>query len=320
LPAGAKISGFRTDIRIKKLHQGNNELATEGKPNGQREERTQGGSQQNLDKVRAAVNATARQVLTYNGLPADTTYLSCSGGRTEDAQAVWGGSVPYLQAVDSPGEEISANYSKTVRFSAEDFVAIKLLYSLLALVILFAGALTGKLAIPFLMGVLIAVYPRVWMSATIKARQLSIMKALPNLLDVLTLSVESGRDLISSLRDILARRRPDALGEELLQAFSEIQLGRKRSEALKAMAERVRQIDLTATVNAICQADELGVSIGQQLRIQSDMQRQKRFSLAEKLANEASVKIIVPVVIFILPAVFIILLGPLLLQTARMFR
>lgn len=211
-----------------------------------------------------------------------------------------------------------AGYSTV--FSAEDFVAIKLFYCLLAVVIIFAGAFSGKVAIPFLMGILIAVYPRVWMTSTIKARQLSIMKALPNLLDLLTLSVESGRDLLSSLRDILARRRPDALGEELLQAFSEIQLGRKRSEALKAMADRVRQIDLTATVNAICQADELGVSIGQQLRIQSDMQRAKRFALAEKLANEASVKIIIPVVLFILPAVFIILLGPLLLQTARMFR
>ncbi len=146
------------------------------------------------------------------------------------------------------------------------------------------------------------------------------MKALPNLLDLLTLSVESGRDLLSSLRDILTRRRPDALGEELMLAFREIQLGRKRSDALRAMAERVRQIDLTATVNAICQADELGVSIGQQLRIQSDMQRAKRFSLAEKIANEASVKIIIPVVVFILPAVFIILLGPLLLQTAGLFK
>ena len=211
-----------------------------------------------------------------------------------------------------------AGYS--ILFTAEDFVAIKLLYYLIALIIIFMGALSGKVGIPFVMAILIAIYPGVWMKSTIKARQLSIMKALPNLLDLLTLSVESGRDLVSSLRDILARRRPDALGEELVQAFSEIQLGRKRSEALKAMADRVRQIDLSATVNAICQADELGVSIGQQLRIQSDMQRQKRFSLAEKLANEASVKIIVPVVIFILPAVFIILLGPLLLQTARMFR
>ena len=211
-----------------------------------------------------------------------------------------------------------AGYS--VIFSAEDFVALKMLYFLIALGIIFFGALSGRIAIPFLMSILIAVYPRVWLSATIKARHLSIMKALPNLLDVLTLSVESGRDLLSSLRDILARRRPDALGEELFIAFNEIQLGRKRSEALKAMADRVRQIDLTATVNAICQADELGVSIGQQLRIQSDMQRAKRFALAEKLANEASVKIIIPVVMFILPAVFIILLGPLLAQTARMFR
>lgn len=211
-----------------------------------------------------------------------------------------------------------AGYSEV--FSPEDFIGIKIIFAVIALFLMFTGALSGRLMIPFLMGVLIAVYPRVWLSATIKSRQLSIMKALPNLLDLLTLSVESGRDLISSLRDILARRKNDPLGEELSRAFSEIQLGRKRTEALKAMAERVRQIDLTATVNAICQADELGVSIGQQLRIQSDMQRSKRFALAEKLANEASVKIIIPVVMFILPAVFIILLGPLIIQTARLFK
>lgn len=211
-----------------------------------------------------------------------------------------------------------AGYSDV--FTPEDFIAIRLLFGAIALVLLFVGAFSGRIMIPFLMGVLIAVYPGVWISSTIKARQLSIMKALPNLLDLLTLSVESGRDLLSSLRDILVRRRPDALGEELMLAFREIQLGRKRSDALRAMAERVRQIDLTATVNAICQADELGVSIGQQLRIQSDMQRAKRFSLAEKIANEASVKIIIPVVLFILPAVFIILLGPLLLQTAGLFK
>lgn len=211
-----------------------------------------------------------------------------------------------------------AGYSTV--FTAEDFIALRLVFGIFAVVIIFAGAFSGRLVIPFLMSMLIVIYPRVWLSATIKARHLSIMKALPNLLDVLTLSVESGRDLLSSLRDILARRRPDALGEELIVAFNEIQLGRKRAEALKAMAERVRQIDLSATVNAICQADELGVSIGQQLRIQSDMQRAKRFALAEKLANEASVKIIIPVVLFILPAVFIILLGPLLVQTAQMFK
>lgn len=77
---------------------------------------------------------------------------------------------------------------------------------------------------------------------------------------------------------------------------------------------------LTTTVNAIVQAEELGVSIVQLLRVQGDMQRNKRFSLAEKLANEAAVKIIFPVVFCILPSVLIVIFGPLALQVLQMFR
>jgi tight adherence protein C len=73
----------------------------------------------------------------------------------------------------------------------------------------------------------------------------------------------------------------------------------------------VRQPDLTSVVNAIIQAEELGVSIGQLLRIQGDVLRNKRFSMAEKLANEAPVKIILPIILFIFPAVMLILLVPL---------
>ena len=211
-----------------------------------------------------------------------------------------------------------AGYSNVL--TPADFVGLRLLFILLGGIIAFLGVFSKQPMACIIVGILLSFYPSVWINTVIKKRHTSIMRALPNVLDLLTLSVESGRDLVTSLRDIINRRPMDDLGEELLFTFQEIQLGRKRSEALRAMAERVRQIDLTATVNAICQADELGVSIGQQLRIQSDMQRAKRFSLAEKIANEASVKIIVPVVLFILPAVFIILLGPLLLQTAGLFK
>ena len=83
------------------------------------------------------------------------------------------------------------------------------------------------------------------------------------------------------------------------------------------MGVRVRQSDLTSVLNAIIQADELGVSIGQLLRIQGDQLRAKRFSRAEKLANEAPVKILFPVVIFIFPAVFLILMGPILSQAMK---
>ena len=204
-------------------------------------------------------------------------------------------------------------------FSAEDYISLKFVFYFISIIILSLGTLSDRMMLTVIMALLLAFYPDAWLKGIIKRRHTQIMKALPNVLDLLTLSVESGRDLISSLRDILARRKQDALGEELTRTFHEIQLGRKRTEALKALSDRVRQIDLTATVNAIIQAEELGVSIGKQLRIQSDTQRAKRFALAEKLANEAAVKIIIPVVVFILPAVFIILLGPLAVQTMRMF-
>lgn len=201
-----------------------------------------------------------------------------------------------------------------------DFVGLRFLFVIVGFVFLFCSA-GGRFAmLTASIGVMLALFPGLWLAGAIKKRHDSIMKALPNVLDLLTLSIESGRDLLSSLRDILARRQMDALGEELTRTFQEIQLGRQRSEALRALSKRVRQVDLSATVNAIVQAEEFGISIGQLLRIQGDMQRNKRFALAEKLANEASVKIIIPVVLCILPAVFVVLMGPLFSQALRMFQ
>lgn len=82
-----------------------------------------GGTQESLEKVRRAVEQTAGQVLTYEGELIDATYFSCSGGSTEAAVAVWGSDVPYLQAVDSPGEEEAAYYTEEIAFNAQDFAA-----------------------------------------------------------------------------------------------------------------------------------------------------------------------------------------------------
>ena len=94
----------------------------------------------------------------------------------------------------------------------------------------------------------------------------------------------------------------------------EIQVGTPRRVALKNMAERVKQPDLKSVAYALIQADELGVSIGTILRIQSEQLRSRRFDRAEKLANEAPVKMLGPLMLCIFPAVFVILLGPLILQ------
>jgi stage II sporulation protein D len=81
----------------------------------------EGGRQSSVDKVRAAVADTDGLVLEYGGGLIDATYFSCSGGSTEDAVAVWGTDIPYLQAVESPGEENAAHYSDTVYFTPEEF-------------------------------------------------------------------------------------------------------------------------------------------------------------------------------------------------------
>ena len=162
---------------------------------------------------------------------------------------------------------------------------------------------------------LVYLYPKIWIKGIVRRRHHEIQKALPNVLDLLTLSVEAGKDFLTSLRDILARRRKDALGEELERTFREIQLGKQRRVALKELSGRVQQPDLSNVLNSIVQADELGVSIGQILRIQGDQLRGKRFNCAEKLANEAPVKILFPLVLFILPSVIIILMGPLILKS-----
>ena len=80
-----------------------------------------GGTEQLVEKVRTAVTETAAEVLLYDGELIEATYFSCSGGKTEDAQAVWGTDVPYLQSVESPGEEKATHYTDTVSFSTQEF-------------------------------------------------------------------------------------------------------------------------------------------------------------------------------------------------------
>jgi len=181
----------------------------------------------------------------------------------------------------------------------------------------FEGLLSGEefLALKFMM---LWVVPDIWLTrSAIRRRHLSIQRSLPFVLDLLTLSVEAGMDFISALQRNCKLRRLDPLNEELLRMTKEIQVGSSRKEALRNMATRVRQPDLKAVAGALIQADELGVSIGAMLRIQSEQLRSRRFDRAEKLAAEAPVKMLGPLMLCIFPAVFIILLGPVLCQAMK---
>jgi len=160
-------------------------------------------------------------------------------------------------------------------------------------------------------------YPGWWSKQAIALRHKLILKALPFVIDLLTLSVEAGLDFMTAIKNIVDRRPPDPIAEELSRVLLEIQLGKTRREALARLAERVRQPDIQSLVMALVQADEMGVSIGSTLRIQSDQIRLKRFMRAEQLANEAPVKMLFPLVACIFPAVFLIMLGPIILQMLK---
>lgn len=171
----------------------------------------------------------------------------------------------------------------------------------------------------FYIGAVIAAvaYPRSWLNLELRTRHWSIQRALPFVLDLLTLSVEAGMDFMSALQRIVDRREVDALGEELIRVIREIQLGKTRREALRNMSDRVRHPDVRSVTGALVQADEMGVSIGAMLRIQAEQMRMRRFQRAERLAHEAPVKMLFPLIAFIFPAVFLVLLGPVFLEMAR---
>jgi len=166
----------------------------------------------------------------------------------------------------------------------------------------------------FFVLLLLGFYPDVWLKKSVRLRHRSIERALPLVLDLLTLSVESGLDFMTGINRIIQYRAIDPLGEELIRVFREIQVGHSRKEALKNFSTRIDHSDIRSVANALIQADELGTGIGGALRIQSDQIRIKRFQRAEKLGNEAPVKMLFPLVAFIFPSVFLILLGPVILQ------
>ena len=204
--------------------------------------------------------------------------------------------------------------------TAEQFMTVRILFCAFGVVFTVLFFASGNAMAGLLVLFCAVVYPQAWLRGLITKRHLQILKALPNVLDLLTLSVEAGKDFVTALRDILNRRAPDELGLELRKALHEIQLGKPRQTALKEMTLRVRQPELTSVLNAIVQSDELGVSIGQVLRIQAEQLRAKRFARAEKLASEAPVKILFPVALLIFPAVFVVVIAPMLMRALEMFR
>jgi len=162
------------------------------------------------------------------------------------------------------------------------------------------------------------IFPGLYLKQLIQERQKEIEKSLPDVIDLLTVSIEAGLSFDGAMAK-LAEKMSGVLVSEFAIALKEMRMGVSKRDALKAMIERMPVGNLITFVGAILQADQLGVSIGNVLRIQSNLMRQKRRQRASELAMKAPIKMLFPMVFFILPTIFIVLLGPVVIKVLQAF-
>jgi tight adherence protein C len=155
-----------------------------------------------------------------------------------------------------------------------------------------------------------AAYPLLWLRDRMRLRQRAIVRGLPYGIDLLTLAVEAGLDFTAALAKVVEKGPKGPLAEELSLAIRELRMGKTREDALRQLARRVDLPPLTSFVQALVQADRMGTPLGKVLRVLSTQMRVERTQRAEKLAHEAPVKLVLPLVFFIFPTLFLVLFGP----------
>ena len=162
------------------------------------------------------------------------------------------------------------------------------------------------------------VLPNILLYNAGQKREKLMRNSLPDAIDLLTVSVEAGLGFDAAVARV-ARNTTGPLSQEFARLLQEMQIGVGRTEAMRAMAERTSLADLKSFCLAMVQADSLGIPIGRVLRIQSQEMRTKRRQRAEEKAQQVPVRIMIPLVLFILPCLFLVILGPAGIQIAETF-
>jgi tight adherence protein C len=175
--------------------------------------------------------------------------------------------------------------------------------------VLTGAPLMQMLLFPAVVGGIGYVIPGVWLNRKIRERQTEIQLSLPDAIDLLTISVEAGLGFDPALQRV-AEKWDNELTREFQRMLSEIRMGKSRREALREMSNRINVDDLNVFIASIVQADQLGVSISQVLRVQSKQMRMRRRQRAEEKAHKAPIKMLFPMILLIFPAMYVVILGP----------
>lgn len=211
-----------------------------------------------------------------------------------------------------------------IRMQPREFIAARLIFiiSFIVFVCIVAGfgafAITTKLLIVAFGFVAAILLPKYLLQLLINTRQEGIRQQMPDIMDLLSVSVESGMGFDGALVKI-EERSEGPLVDELIMVHREISMGRTRREAFKSFSERTNVPEVRVFTGALIQAEHLGLPIKNVLKSQSQQLRLTRKQNAEKRAMKAPIKMMIPLMLFIFPVIFIILLGPTVIQISQTF-
>lgn len=214
---------------------------------------------------------------------------------------------------------ISAGMSD--EFTADEFIAFKgfLIFGFPLAAIVFMYVM--EIPLPWYAYLAFAVlgffYPDMMVKSAVEARQKEVRRALPFVVDLLALSTEAGLDFMQAVGKVVEKATPSPLVDELSQVMREIKVGASRSEALKEMALRLNMREVSSFMAILISADQMGASIGKILRQQSESIRNERFVNAESQGAKAAQKVMGPLFLFIIPAIIIMIFGPVALQMMK---
>jgi tight adherence protein C len=157
-------------------------------------------------------------------------------------------------------------------------------------------------------------YPALWLKDRLALRRRETLKSFPFFLDIITLCVEAGLNFQGAMNQAVDKGPKGVLRDEFRRVLRDIRAGKPRAESLRHMAERLNEPCATNFTTAVIQAEAMGMNLGPILRAQADQRRMERFLRAEKLAMEAPVKMLFPLIAFIFPCTFIVLFFPIVMQ------
>ncbi len=222
-------------------------------------------------------------------------------------------SIDMLTKLDKRLQKTGVSYL----MNAEEFIGLRIVSALLQMLaaILIMDVLQKYSILWPLSGLLLGYYfPEIWLNDTRKKREKDITRALPAFLDFISMSVEAGLNFTGALNQAMDKVPKSALYNEFSIVIRDIRAGMSRADALQRMSDRIDVKDVTIFIRAIITSERLGSSMKKTLQVQSEQRRNERFQRAEKMAMEAPVKLIGPLIMFIFPVTFIVLGFPIVMK------